>query len=426
MHTHFTPDTLGLARALNQQERQAVLEELNRILADPGFKSSKRCVMLLGHLVHAAVEDGPTEFKERTLGIEVFGRSSDYDCQADPIVRMTATDIRKRLAQYYHERPAPPSNVIIGLTRGSYTPQFDFHGSLPVELPEDGNHVEHFDPTPVSHPEIEPPAPSQGPKVSRSKYIWLISAACIVLCLGTVAALYRYVFVRSQDMFWAPMLHSGQPLEICVADDPSLETLTDKLHAHTFADPDNGPGSVPERLPAIPFVEATAADQITKWFVAHNRPISLQRASTATLHIFRQGPAVLIGSFDNPWSLLLTSNLRYRVRMDPSTRDKWIEDSRNPSQRDWKVGPGLHFDDSYADYVLISRFHSSETQSWIAAISSLGPHGSRAASELITDSSLSKSLPRSIGSDSNVQIVLKTWVINGNSSAPQVLAIYTW
>ncbi len=43
----------------------------------------------------------PGELKERTLGIEEFGVDPDYDTNLDPVVRTTAAEIRKRLAQYY-------------------------------------------------------------------------------------------------------------------------------------------------------------------------------------------------------------------------------------------------------------------------------------------------------------------------------------
>jgi hypothetical protein len=36
--------------------------------------------------------------------IEVFGRSPDYDTAEDPVVRLRAADVRKRLAQYYQAK----------------------------------------------------------------------------------------------------------------------------------------------------------------------------------------------------------------------------------------------------------------------------------------------------------------------------------
>jgi len=39
--------------------------------------------------------------KERTLGVEVFHRTPDYDTNLDPVVRLCAGEVRKRIAQYY-------------------------------------------------------------------------------------------------------------------------------------------------------------------------------------------------------------------------------------------------------------------------------------------------------------------------------------
>ena len=63
------------------------------------------------------------QLKERTLGIEVFGRELDYDTNIDHIVRSTAGEIRKRIAQYYHE-PGHESEIRIDLPSGSYVPEF--------------------------------------------------------------------------------------------------------------------------------------------------------------------------------------------------------------------------------------------------------------------------------------------------------------
>jgi hypothetical protein len=44
--------------------------------------------------------DGQIEpLKERTLGVEVFGRRADYDTNQDPMVRASAAEIRKPIAQ---------------------------------------------------------------------------------------------------------------------------------------------------------------------------------------------------------------------------------------------------------------------------------------------------------------------------------------
>ena len=59
----------------------------------------------------------------RTAGVEVFGRKPDCDNNSDPIVRVTATELRKKLAQYYYE-DGHSDEIRIELPPGSYLPRF--------------------------------------------------------------------------------------------------------------------------------------------------------------------------------------------------------------------------------------------------------------------------------------------------------------
>ena len=63
------------------------------------------------------------ELKERTFGLEVFDRSPDYDTNAGPVVRFSASEVRKRLAQYYSES-GESSHLQILLPLGCYVPEF--------------------------------------------------------------------------------------------------------------------------------------------------------------------------------------------------------------------------------------------------------------------------------------------------------------
>src|SRR6202012_3508207 len=74
-------------------------------------------------VVEPTLAGGAEHIKERTLGIEIFGRDADYDTATDPIVRVTAAEIRKRVAQYYQE-PSHSQELPITLPSGSYAPKF--------------------------------------------------------------------------------------------------------------------------------------------------------------------------------------------------------------------------------------------------------------------------------------------------------------
>ena len=70
-----------------------------------------------------------TALRERMIGAEMFGRPVDYDTSNDAVVRVRATEVRKRLAQYYREAAQTPV-VRIDLPSGSYVPEF--HWSSPT------------------------------------------------------------------------------------------------------------------------------------------------------------------------------------------------------------------------------------------------------------------------------------------------------
>src|ERR1700733_8719572 len=110
----------------NQKQKDSIIAQLERLLTHPVFKSSKRCPIFLRYVVERTLL-GETEHpvKERSIGVEVFGREAGYDTNHDPIVRTTAGEVRKRIAQYYHE-PGHESEIRIEIPPGSYVPEFFF------------------------------------------------------------------------------------------------------------------------------------------------------------------------------------------------------------------------------------------------------------------------------------------------------------
>src|SRR5215472_6066364 len=101
----------------------SIREQLKRILVHPLFSNSKRYPVLLAYTVEQTLAGNAGEVKERTIGVEAFGREPDYDVNLDPVVRMTAAEVRKRLSQYYYN-PDHAGELVIELPIGSYVPSF--------------------------------------------------------------------------------------------------------------------------------------------------------------------------------------------------------------------------------------------------------------------------------------------------------------
>ena len=105
------------------ERARSIREELERVLSSPEFTASKRCQDFLRLVVEHALAGELDSLRERMIGAEMFGRPVDYDTSNDAVVRVSATQVRKRLAQYYSETRRPPV-VRIELPPGSVRPKF--------------------------------------------------------------------------------------------------------------------------------------------------------------------------------------------------------------------------------------------------------------------------------------------------------------
>src|SRR5579875_1276906 len=112
-----------LAGAGYGPDPDAVREQLKRVLAHPSFTNSKRYPVLLAYTVEQTLLGNGGELRERTIGAEVFGREHSYDVNRDPVVRITAAEVRKRLIRYYRS-PDHAGELVIEMPVGSYVPTF--------------------------------------------------------------------------------------------------------------------------------------------------------------------------------------------------------------------------------------------------------------------------------------------------------------
>src|ERR1700733_9045223 len=102
---------------------EMIRAQLDLMVRDEVFRSSKRSVTFLKYVVEQTLNGSADQIKERTIGVEVFGRKPSYDTNLDHIVRTAATELRKRLAIYYGDEKHR-SELHVGLVPGSYVPRF--------------------------------------------------------------------------------------------------------------------------------------------------------------------------------------------------------------------------------------------------------------------------------------------------------------
>jgi hypothetical protein len=397
----------------SEQERQLVRNELAELLKTDHFANSKRYPALLLYVVEKTLDGRSEDLKERVLGIEVFQREPDYDTNSDTIVRVTAGEVRKRLAVIYRESKLAHA-VQIALPAGSYVPEF-FRTTLPVmpvESPQAGLVATGVN-SPY-RPEVSNPTPLPTPL----RMNWSKLAACVTLVLLTAGCFTLFLHLRtaasdtSVDRFWRPLRSSTQAI-IC----PGAVIFS----ANAF----KGVAKA-EKKDDYPYTSITTAGAIASladlFAKSHIRYV-VQPTTTITLTDMTKHPIVLIGAYDNEWTLRLLNDLRFRFAPDPQRQ---IYDEMNPSTI-WIRPTGIPFKDR-DDYAVVARFHDKLTDNVVIVIAGVGKNGTEAATKFVTTPRYLDLLNQQSKdwASKNVEVVLKTTVVDSKTGSPSIEAAYIW
>lgn len=100
---------------------------LERVLASRCFEQAARSSSFLRYVVEQTLAGQGERLKGYTIAVEVFGRPVDFDAQSDPLVRVEAGRLRRRLIEYYADE-GRDDPVRIELPRGSYSVASSYHG----------------------------------------------------------------------------------------------------------------------------------------------------------------------------------------------------------------------------------------------------------------------------------------------------------
>lgn len=400
-------------------EAAEIQEQLERLVAHPLFANSKRYPVLLSYVVEQALKGNATDLKERSIGIEVFGRSPSYDANADPIVRITAGEVRKRLMQYYYDS-AHAGEPVIELPVGSYVPVFHASGRGEEPLPDT---LAAAQPAAVSFPD---------PRARRSPWIWVAGAAALVAAtigagIGFLA--HDYHRATSIDRFWAPITAGTSTATYCLGepaknlDVGSINSLEPPLAA--------------EKQEPLYFRlhysgHLALADVITLTRTAaaletRHKAFRVVPASEATFSQLREGPNVLIGAFDNIWTLRITQKLRFGFESKDGVA--LIVDRKSQTPTSWATAWDLPYEKLSRDYAIVARIRDNTTGQPVIIAAGISEEGTESAGEILynpiyLDSLLSK-LPRN-WEQLNMEAVIQTQVIEGHPGPPSILAVETW
>ena len=414
-------DSATATAPLTDEERKAIHEQLERLLSNSHFKQSRRFPSFLRFVIDHTLQGQTDLLKERTLGIEIFGREADYDTASDPIVRVTATEIRKRIAQYYQE-PGHETELRVSLPAGSYIPQFHW-----PQAAKETSHTEIgvASPPPVSAEPLEMETILDLTQRPSRRGFWRPATAgiltALVLCAASVY-LWHSAQRSAFDFFWGPLVKSSEPVLFCVADQSRYSTIT----LRDAADPSRQT-QLQDNLTAIIIDDLNPIVRVAGLMQSNGKKYTLKGQGTTDLMDLRNGPTVFIGAFDNAWTLRLTAPLRYHFANNPDMTDFAIVDSTKPGQPGWVVNRFQQMTtNNYLDYAIVARFTDSTTGKLAVVAAGVARGGTRVATEYLTDPADLAQLERAAGNKKNMEVVLSTQIIDGEPGTPKVEASYFW
>jgi hypothetical protein len=426
-----------------QQDRDAILLELQEILASPHFCNSKRYPALLQFIVENTLAGKSDLLKERTLGVEVFDRQPNYDTNADTVVRYTAGEVRKRLLLYYSEHGSA-SNIRISLPAGCYVPEFlqehegqkestahsdSFENSNgnPRVFPEPAG--ETHEPGQVLVPALRSPAHQRlpdseenaSPRLGRQQSTlkrWMSFALAALVVLAAVGVIrWKSPIIQPHtavDDFWGPVIRDQHTVLICTG---GVIFQQNGFSGVITAGKDI-------EYPFVSMQTAAAISQISSLVERFGATTQLLSSPSTQLTELREHSVVLLGGYNNQWAMRLLQSQQFQFTPEPVES---IIDRTKPEVH-WSRDRSLPYS-SADDYALIARFRDTTTGSWVVALAGLGRNGTEAAAQFVASPHYMELLREQLGSDfsnRNIEVVLRVSVVEGKTGAPSIQAVHTW
>ncbi len=397
----------------SRAEKDAVLAQLELLLAHPLFFQSKRYPVLLRFVVEQTLEGNADQVKERSIGMDVFNRPPGYDANADPVVRVTAGEIRKRLAQYYYD-PAHSEEIRIELPTGSYVPVFQ-RLVEPVRPPSAlPARVADATPPPPPPPQVPPqvildrrasqPAPPSSvprhePRSNNSHPVLTLLLVLVTLALGLIGGYWYHHYQQSKipapvspdqavDDFWQPLTVGPATVTFCLGE-PARDSSGDTDPAQTIRHTKlTEPLYFRLRQSGLfALADVVTLSRMTGVLQRQHKAFRVSAASEASFGQLREGPAVFIGAFDNLWTMRLTRDLRFGF--DSIDGNAFIVDrklaAKNGAKTTWFTVPGiLPYEKLARDYAIVARYRDATTGQPVVITAGISEEGTEAAGELIS------------------------------------------
>lgn len=410
------------ARIASSEEDLARFQKhIGDIIRGPAFKGSHRSGQFLKYIIDQSVAGQFDSLKERMIGVELFGRSPSYDTGEDAIVRVTASDVRRRLLQHYGTN-GQTSEFRLNLPLGSYIPEITCHSSSALGANAESAQEDPAQ-SPATHPAQahvstaeEPPADlTVTPSRQHSRSPWLQVGGWLLVSIATAAILWWGIdwnhsarvkaapSTQIASLPWSSLLTLSHPTHL-ITSDPNIVVIQEitgsELSLSDYANhkyiPEEGK-LTPEEVrycrsilwgdnsaaavdpPIAVKISALAAMNSRTIDARASRSIQFTDLKTDDNFIFLGSPR------SNPWTSLFSDQLDFRFAFDQAAKQEVIINRHPRPNEAAKYVPTALGWATGQSFAIVALIQNPDANGQILILAGANGEGTEAAGELVTD-----------------------------------------
>jgi hypothetical protein len=440
---------------LSEDDKVALRQHVYEIVNGEAFKGCERSISFLEFIVEKSITGEFDSLKERLIGIELFGRSPSYSTSADAIVRVTASNVRKRLLQHYGQY-GRVSKFQINLPARTYIPEITSRRPETRRLAGEDDHlyrhsafeIETMGMNGVSAAASGILQNAQSPRVEIMRPVfYCVLIAIMALLLWALGVHFARPRVSAKDaksnlvLPWSILLESPQPMQIITSDRGlvEIETLVKKhitvsQYANHVYFPDHlSPEVLRSGHAILSSNTAAAVDMpivvaITELAQSGSQKVSVHPAREIQVQdLYKEGNFIFLGSSrSNPWVSLYDGEMDFRFEFDQNSYE-FIHDV-HPLANEGTLLKIVPSKDGWS-YGVIAFLPNPEGQGSALILSGLDVQGTQASGRLITDFPRMSTILHNCGVGDNgaspyFELLLRTQPVAGSATDTEIVACH--
>ena len=423
------------ADAIHAEECWKVME---RAAASAQLKRAARAREFLFYVGTKSLKEGYSEIHEQEIGHAVFGRDQDYETSLDNIVRVSATDLRKRIEAYFATEGADEP-LVFEIPRGSYFPVFRWRAKEVIE-----------------EPPVEIPAPAPPPVTTpyyRQLPFLIASGAAILLALACGLLWHQNrILARPQNRLdgrpalsalWSRFFDAPRQTDVVLADTSYglLEnvthqsfTLSDYINYSYLAKLQSSNLSADRKQDLSMIMERShgsvgdfkAVQRI--WALApFSSRLNFEYAREYSADSVKRDNVVLIGGqVSNPWEELFYNQMAFTIEYDAAADRSYVRNAK-PGPGEQALYPVLLRSDGVFGYAVAAYLPNPSHTADALIIAGTDSQATDAAAEFLTSEAplekLFKKFPP--GRLPYFEVLLKVARLSGTPLTEEILTYRT-